>query len=142
MKKFLILLCAVAASATAFAQSAKVVVTTGGEVVGRYVKTNANTYTVEGQDDCTVPKAGHKVVVFSAENGQGVLTCKKPGSVNVRSIPSTSGNIVGKMVYEAGEIPWACPCLGKKDGWYKVQLENAVGYVRQDLVDWDPIDTF
>lgn len=142
MKKVLFLLATMAMSATAFAQSAKVVVTTNGEVVGRYVKTNANSYTVESQDEGTVPKAGHKVVVFSAENGQGVLTCKKPGSVNVRSTPSTSGKIVGKMVYEEGDIPWACPCLGKANGWYKVKIDNAVGYVREDLVDWDPIDTF
>lgn len=143
MKKFLILLFVAMAATTGFAQSAKVVVNSKGEVIGRYVRTNANTYTVEAQDDSEVPKANHKVVVFSAENGQGIITCKNPGSVNIRNTPSTSGTKVGALLYEAGDIPETAQCLGKENGWYKIKTyDDIIGYVRQDLVDWDPIDTY
>lgn len=143
MKKFFILLFAVAVATAAFAQSAKVVVNSKGEAVGLYVRTNATTFTVEVQDDFDVPKAGHKVVVFSAENGQGILTCKNPGSVNIRSTPSTSGAKVGALHCEEGDMPETAQCLGLSNGWYRIKTYNGiVGYVRQDLVDWSAIEAF
>ena len=56
MKILLILLFSVM-SATAFAQSMKVVVDSAGNVVGRYVRTNADTYTVGVQDILMCPRA-------------------------------------------------------------------------------------
>lgn len=140
MKKILFFLFAFVVSATTFAQSKKMVVASNGEVVGRYVRTNATTYTVDCQDTFEVPIKGHKVVVFSAEKGQGFISCKKPGSVNVRSTPSTSGSKIGTLSYFEGDIPDTYPCLGKTNGWYKVRVGNKVGYVRQDLVDWTEMD--
>lgn len=143
MKKLLILLFVAIAATPAFSQSAKVVVNSKGEVVGRYVRTNANTYTVNLQDDGDVPKANHKVVVFSAENGQGIVICKNPGTVNIRNTPSTSGAKVGALHYEAGDMPETAQCIGKENGWYKIRTyDDVIGYVRQDLVDWDAIDTY
>lgn len=142
MKKYLFLFFTVLTVTNIFAQSAEVVVTTRGKVVGLLSRTNAKTYTVLTQDDFEVPKAGHKVVVFSAENGQGFVICKNWGSVNVRSTPSTSGKKVGSLTYEEGYVPDPAECLGKKNGWYKIRLENGVvGYVRQDLVEWVAIYT-
>lgn len=125
------------------AQSMKMVVDSKGEVVGRYVKTNANSYTVMVQDDYDVPKSGNKVVTFSAENGQGVIWQKNEGTINVRSIPSTSGAIVCKITYDPGDgVPMTYDCLGKENGWYKINVDGKMGYVRQDLVEWDGMDTF
>lgn len=138
MKKFLTISAAFLLSIGAYAQSAKVIVDSRGNVVGSYVRSTANSYVGSAQDDFTVPKTGYKVVTYSAESGQGVLTCKNPGVVNVRSIPSTSGDIVARMVYEEGNLPDCYDCLGKQNGWYKVRVGNRVGYVRQDLVTWDP----
>lgn len=120
----------------------KMVVDSKGNVVGRYDKTNKTTYTVDVQEDFEVPISGNKVVTFSAENGQGVIYCKDFGKVNVRSTPSTDGAIVGKLVYDEGEVPVTYSCLGKVNGWYKTQVNGKVGYVRQDLVQWDGMDTF
>lgn len=142
MKKLFILIIAAMGATGAFAQSAKVVVNSRGEVEGYYVRTNANTYTVMAQDDGEVPRAGHKVVTFSAENGQGVVIPKN-GTVNVRNTPSTSGAKVGKLECIEGYIPDTAQCLGKVNGWYKVRLYNGkIGYIRQDLVDWYAIDCF
>lgn len=142
MKKLLILMFAAIAATTAFAQSAKVVVNSRGEVEGYYVRTNANTYTVMAQDDGEVPRAGHKVVTFSAENGQGVVSPKN-GTVNVRNTPSTSGAKVGTLKCYEEYAPDTARCLGKVNGWYKVRLDNGkIGYIRQDLVNWYAIDCF
>ena len=124
------------------AQSMKMVVNSKGEVVGRYVKTNPDTYTVEVQDAYDVPKEGNKIVIFNAENGEGVIWCKDFGSVNVRSTPSPDGTIIGKLIYEEGLVPETYPCLGKTDGWYKTRIDGKIGYVRSDLVEWDGMDTF
>lgn len=136
MKNLLILSAAFLLSIGAHAQSEKVIVDSGGTPLGRYIRTNGDTYTGFAQDDFTVPKAGHKVVTYSAEAGQGMLTCKDFGTVNVRITPSTDGTIIGRMIYEEGDIPECYPCLGKQWGWYKVRINNRVGYVRQDLVTW------
>lgn len=139
MKKTLLLFFVLGFSLSGFSQSMKMVVDSKGNVVGRYVRTNTNTYTVDLQDTVDVPKKGHKVVTFSAQAGQGVIWCKNVGKVNVRSTPSTSGEIVGKMVYEEG-VPSTYPCLGKVNGWYKTRVNGKVGYVRADLVGWDGMD--
>lgn len=122
--------------------SVKVVVNAKGEVLGRLVKENSNSYTVETQDEYDVPKNGNKVVAYSPENGQGFVYSENPGKVNVRSTPSTSGSIVGTIMYEEGDLPETFQCLGKENGWYKISINGKTGYVRQDLVKWDAIDTF
>ncbi len=40
------------------------------------------------------------------------------------------------MVYEEGEVPIMYDCLGKENGWYKINFDGQIGYVRQDLVEW------
>lgn len=141
MRKIILGMLAAIAAFNAYSQYEVVVVDSNGEFAGRYVKTNANTYTALFQDDMEVSKANHKLVVFSAENGQGSLTCVNPGTVNVRSTPSASGAKVGTLTFMEGDMPEEANCLGKENGWYKVGLENGkTGYIRQDLVDWSAVD--
>ena len=125
------------------AQSMKVVVKTNGEEVGRYVRTNATTYTVSEQDDFEVPKAGHKVVTYSAENGQGVLfrNTEKTGNFNVRQQPNTKATVVARIPEDDG-APTTYGCLGKVNGWYKIRVNGKIGYIREDLMWWDAMDTF
>ena len=119
----------------------QMVVDNHGNVVGRLVSDNANTYTISVQEDSEVPKIGNKVVTFRAKDGQGILytRCK---NVNIRLQPNLESTVIGQISYEDGYVPETYPCLGKTDEWYKIKVDNKVGYVRHDLVEWDGMDTF
>jgi len=144
---FFFLVLTLTSFALAHGQSMKMVVDSRGNVVGRYVSTGRSTYTIDVQDTGTVPKAGHRVVTFSAANGQGIIyrDQSRTGNINVRKSPSTGAAIVGKIPDNmvTGCVPDTYPCLGKtKNGWYKIRIDGKVGYVRGDLVVWDGMDTF
>lgn len=123
------------------AQSMKMVVDEQGKVVGRYVKTNKTTYTVSVQDDVEVPIEGHRVVTFSAKNGQGAVyrNQNKTSKINVRKRPSTDAPIVTQIVDNTilGYVPECYDCLGKVNGWYKIRIDGKIGFVRSDLVEWN-----
>ncbi|MBR6284244.1 MAG: SH3 domain-containing protein [Muribaculaceae bacterium] len=148
MKRFLLLaVTATAISVGTNAQSMKMVVDARGNVEGRYVSTNNDTYTVMVQDTGTVPKRGHKVVTFSAAKGQGVIfrDQSRKGNINVRRSASVKAAIVAKIADTTamGYVPECYPCLGKtSNGWYKIRIDGKVGYVRGDLVEWDGMCTF
>ena len=125
------------------AQSMKVVVSGEGEVLGRLVKTNTTTYSVCVQDDYDVPKAGNHVEVFSAEKGQGIVYRHpdRVGNINVRKGPSTKTAVIAKIP-DFEDLPEPYDCLGKVNGWYKINIDGKTGYVRADLMVWDAICTF
>ncbi|MBR5102789.1 MAG: SH3 domain-containing protein, partial [Muribaculaceae bacterium] len=102
-----------------------------------------DTYTISVQDDYDVPKAGLKVVVFKAEAGQGIVYRKfeRKGNINVRKSPSIKAAVIDK-IRETEDIPDAYDCLGKVNGWYKIKINGKVGYVREDMLNWDGMCTF
>ena len=51
------------------------------------------------------------------------------GNLNVRSLPSIDGEIVGKMTNYA-----ACEILGEENGWYKISSGELEGYVSADYI--------
>ncbi len=119
----------------------EMVVDRHGNVVGRLISNNANTYTIGVQDDVEVSKIGNKVVTFRAKDGQGFLyTTRK--HVNIRQQPNLESTVIGQISYEDGYVPETYPCLGKTDEWYKIKVGNKIGYVRHDLVVWDGMVTF
>lgn len=123
------------------AQSMKMVVDDKGDVVGRLVKINATTYTVAVQDDYDVPKEGNKVVTFRADKGQGIVYPKNHGNINVRKTPSVKSAAIAKIpAFE--DLPDAYDCLGKVNGWYKIKIDDKIGYVRADFMAWDGMCTF
>ena len=128
------------------AQSMKMVVDKHGEVVGRYVKTNETTYTVGVQDDVEVPIKGHRVVTYSAKDGQGAVyrNQNKTGKINVRKRPSTDAPIVTQIADNTilGYVPECYDCLGKVNGWYKIRIDGKIGFVRSDLVEWNGMCSF
>ena len=125
----------------ASASRMKMVVDNRGNLVGRYVQTNQTSYTVSVHDDIEVPKLGHKIVEYSAKNGQGIVyTLRK--NVNVRTQPNTNSPVLCQITCKEGEVPNTYPCLGKVKEWYKIQIRGKEGYVRHDLVEWDGMDTF
>ena len=122
----------------ASAQSMKVVVDSRGEAVGRYLKENAKQYYVEVQDDYWIPKKGHRVVVFSAAKGQGIIWRHpdRHGNINVRQQPNTNSAVIA-LITEEGDLMEGFPCLGKYGNWYKIRIFGKIGYVRDDMVEWD-----
>lgn len=144
MKKLFLFSAAMLMCVAVSAQSMKMVVDSNGEVVGRLTKINKNTYTVTVQDDYNVPKEGNRVVTFSAAKGQGVVFRKyeRKGNINIRKAPDIKSAVVGKIP-DTEDIPDVYNCLGKVNNWYKIQFDkNKVGYVREDMVEWDGMCTF
>ena len=143
MKKWILAAVMMMACCNLSAQSMKVVVSGEGEVLGRLVKTNATTYSVCVQDDYDVPKAGNHVEVFSAEKGQGIVYRHpdRVGNINVRKGPSTKTAVIAKIP-DFEDLPEPYDCLGKVNGWYKINIDGKTGYVRADLMVWDAICTF
>ena len=121
--------------------SMKMVLDNRGNVVGRYISTNTKTYTVSVQDTYDVPISGNKVVTFNAKNGQGILYTRRT-NVNIRKEPTTESPVVTQITTPKGKIPQTYPCLGKTNDWYKIRVKDKIGFVRQDLVEWDGMDSF
>lgn len=132
-----------------------------GECVGRYDGDCGDSYLIDVQDWGTVPKEGHKVVKYRAEDGKGcvyisnkVKYMTKDGEkmqiVNVRALPSMKSSIIGTIDELYGDLPTAVDCLGyvpsvddnSRDKWYKVDIDGKVGYVRADLMYWNSMNTF
>ena len=132
-----------------------------GECVGRYDGDCGDSYLIDVQDWGTVPKEGHKVVKYRAEDGKGCVyisnkvkyTTKngeKMQIVNVRALSSMKSSIIGTIDELYGDLPTAVDCLGyvpsvddnSRDKWYKVDIDGKVGYVRADLMYWNSMNTF
>lgn len=118
-----------------------VVIDDQNNCVGEYKGTKGNNYMIFAQDDGEVPISGHHIVIFSAKNGQGVVYTYR-SKVNVRALPSTNSAVVAVMPSVEEAYGLTFPCLGKVEGWYKISIDGKVGYVREDLVIWNAIDTF
>lgn len=144
--RFILSLALVLAFLASNAQSMKMVIDSRGEVVGRYMATNKTTYTVGVQDEVEVPIKGHRVVTFSAKNGQGVVyrDQTRTGNINVRKRPTTNAAVIAKIADNTieGCVPDCYDCLGKVNGWYKIRIDGKIGYVRSDLVEWDGMCSF
>ncbi len=60
---------------------------------------------------------------------------------NVRKGPSTKTAVIAKIP-DFEDLPEPYDCLGKVNGWYKINIDGKIGYVRADLMVWDAICTF
>ncbi len=65
--------------------------------------------------------------VESVDLGTGKVNC---ALVNVRSAPSTNGDLV-KQLSEGYEVS----IIGINEGWYKVTFDGYTGYIRSDLLE-------
>lgn len=119
----------------------KMVANAKNEIVGYYIGETKDQYHISVQDEGWIPKKGHHVVTISAKDGKGVITAAF-SVVNVRATPSTNGKIIGKITNPPGELPETYSCLGYSDGWYKIQYNNQVGWVRYDVAKWWALNTF
>lgn len=129
---------------------------TSGEVVidsdgteTRYIADCGDSYFVMGQDGVFVKKAGCRKVEYDAWKGKGwiYIADNDVRRVNVRRAPSKSSPIVCSISDSGEGIPDVYPCLGLVSGdddhdWYKTKVNGKIGYIRQDLMQWDSINTF
>lgn len=141
MKHIFTALLIISGAATVFPQQMKIVVDKKNSPVGRYVCTNERTFTVVVQDTCEIPKAGHKIVTYCAEAGDGIVYCKDWDNADVHAAPSAESPVIGKMTPEDDGFD-IYPCLGKVNVWYKIDYYGKEGYVREERVNWDGMDTF
>lgn len=128
--------------------SGKVVIEADGHK-SRYIAICGDSYLVDVQDYGLVKKAGSKVELYDAANGQGILiqNSEEAKRVNVRRRPTTKSSIICTISDTEGELPTVYPCLGYSSGsddgmWYKTKVNGKIGYIRQDLMLWDAIDTY
>lgn len=129
--------------------SGRVVVDSEGNV-SRYLANCGDSYFVEAQDYGLVKKSEGRILEYSADKGQGCLVISSDvasGRVNVRLHPTVKSRRITTLVYRKGFLPDVYPCLGLVSGadgwqWYKLKVGNKTGYVRQDLMTWDAIDTY
>ena len=71
------------------------------------------------------------------EHFANLVIAKCSGAVNVRDIPSTDGEVVGKL-YDKSVGTF----IEEEDGWYKISYEGGTGYVSADyLTDAAPVYT-
>ena len=126
------------------------VVTDSEGNTSRYLADCGDSYFVLVQDYGLVKKAGSRLKEYKAESGQGFIVINDNAAkrVNVRQRPTVKSSVVGALSHREGELPDVLPCLGltglTADGyrWYKTKLNGRTGYIRQDLMLWDAINTY
>lgn len=76
------------------------------------------------------PNADEEIVkILTPSEFEGICIAQVNDYVNVRSLPSEEGEILGKLYNEsAGTVE------GEEDGWYKITSGNVTGYVKSDYV--------
>jgi len=119
----------------------KVIVDNEGNV-GRYIGENETSYQGERQDSYWIGKDKAHIETIKACDGQGILTLKNPGSKPVFNRPDTNSSVVGTMIHEQGYVPEAYHCLGYIRGWFLADIDGKSGFIQEELVDWDSINTF
>ena len=129
-----------------------------GNPKGRYIGDLGDSYFVQLQDWARIPKEGHRLVEYRAKNGKGFVSIsssvdyvnrngEKMQIVNVRALPSTKSSKICVISELYGDLPSSYECLGlvysqdadSYDQWYKIKVDDKIGYVRADLMEWDCI---
>jgi len=119
----------------------KVVIDRNG-FAGRYIGEDKNSYEVESQDSFRISKDNATLETRRARDGQGILTLKNTGKKPVFKSPNTKSGVIGTMVHESGYIPEVYRCLGYIKGWFFTDVNGKSGFIQENLVCWDAINTF
>ena len=119
---------------------------------GRYLADCGDSYLVMVQDYGLVKKSESRIVEYSARKGNGIVVLDDDVKtrVNVRMLPNEKCKKIGTIAARQGELPEVFQCLGlvhddtEKWGglWWKIKFGNKVGYVAQQFMIWDSIDTY
>ncbi len=120
---------------------------------GRYLADCGDSYLVMVQDYGLVKKSESHIEEYSAEKGNGIVVINDETvktRVNVRMRPNAKSKKIGTIATHPGELPEVYQCLGfVRDSdtqewgmWWKIKFGNKVGYVAQQYMLWDSIDTY
>lgn len=122
--------------------SMEVVVLENG-MVARFVRETDSTFVADIQDEFEVPKDGAVHETWYACDGKGVVWLGDYGIQPAFSQPEDAdAEVVGHLVHEEGDVPLTYRCLGFKDGWFTVQIDGRTGYIQEDKVVWNAVDSF
>ena len=130
-------------------RQAKVVIDKQGNK-SRYLADCGDSYLVEVQDYDLVKKSESRIEEYSAEKGNGYLVLDEDvvkTRVNVRQRPVEGSKKIGSISCRPGEIPEVYPCLGyvfekDKGFWFKLKINGKIGYVAEQFMIWDAIDSY
>ena len=130
-------------------RQAKVVIDKQGNE-SRYLADCGDSYLVEVQDYALVKKSKSHIKEYSAEKGNGFLVLEEDvvkTRVNVRQRPSEKSKKIGSIACHPGEIPEVFPCLGyvyekDKGYWFKLKINGKIGYVAEQFMIWDAINSY
>lgn len=110
--------------------------------VARFVSEGDSIYVGEIQDSFEVPKAEAEVETWYACDGKGVVYLKDCGSQPAFSQADETSAVIGQLRHDEGFVPDTYRCVGFRDGWFAVDVDGLVGYIMEDKVVWDAIDSF
>jgi len=110
--------------------------------IGRYLGENENSYHGEIQDEYRVEKSKARIEIFKACDGKGILTLKEPGKKPVFNRPDTGSGTIGSMIYMDGYVPEVYRCLGYGKGWFQTEIDGKPGFIQENLVIWDAINSY
>ena len=119
----------------------KVIISEGG-MVARYLTEDEDNYIGEIQDSVWIPKSHAMVETWYASDGRGIVFLKESGVVPSYAEPDSMSGIAGNLIYEKSGCPGVYDCLEYKDGWFKIRISGIEGYVNEENVLWDAIDSF
>lgn len=119
----------------------KVIISEGG-MVARYLTEDEDNYIGDIQDTVWIPKSRAMVETWYASDGRGIVFLKEFGVVPSYAEPDSTSDVVGNLIFEEGDCPYTYDCLEYKDGWFKVLISGSEGYVNEEYVLWDAIETF
>lgn len=119
----------------------KVIIDTEG-YVGRYIGENETSYQGEIQDTYWIDKNKARIELMKASEGQGIITLENFGTQPVFCRPDTKSDVIGTMIFEQGYVPEVYRCLGYACGWFLTDIDGKSGFIREELVGWDSINSF
>lgn len=118
----------------------KVIITNDG-IVARYVSEDETSYFGDIQDDFTVAKKDARVETWYACDGKGNVLLSEPGTEPVYVAPDSLSEVIGKLEHIKGDCPESYLVAGYRDGWFAIEMNGNIGYIREKYVSWDAIDT-
>ena len=118
----------------------KVIISDGG-MVARYLTEDEDNYIGEIQDSVWIPKSHAMVETWYASDGRGIVYLNEAGEMPAYAAPDSLSEVVGELQFEYGYCPDSYDVVGYRDGWFAIDMSGNVGYVREEYVYWDAIDT-
>ena len=118
------------------------VIVTGDGTLARYVSENETSYTGSIQDTITVSKNEATVEIWYACDGKGFVSLNEEGIKPAYAAPDSLSGVVGELQFEMGYCPEAYSVTSYKDGWFSIEIDGSIGYIREEYVCWDVISSY